>query len=113
MRSFVLHQVVTNDEQAKGEREKQKGQSDKENVIHACLHLIKSIQLWVKLGLRGAGRASRKGQDAPAEAQGPLTVETTLWYRLALQEFVTYSLNLDVILPPVVMEQNKAMIAIR
>ena len=49
----------------------------------------------------------------PKDAQGPLTVETTLWYRLALQEFVTYSLNLDVIIPPVVMEQTSVEIDIR
>ena len=49
----------------------------------------------------------------PADAQGPLTVETTLWYRLALQEFVTYSLNLDVIIPPVMMERAVAEIEIK
>lgn len=63
MRSFVLHQVVTNGEQAKSERKKQKGQSNKENVIHACLHWMQCIQLYVKLGLRKAGRTSRKYQD--------------------------------------------------
>ncbi|MCZ2126591.1 MAG: hypothetical protein LC099_02325 [Anaerolineales bacterium] len=42
----------------------------------------------------------------PADAQGTITVQTTLWYRLALQEFVTYSLKLDMILPPVMMAQN-------
>src|SRR5690606_38270317 len=49
----------------------------------------------------------------PADAQGPLKVETTLWYRLALQEFVTYSLNLDVILPPVMMEQTVTEIPVQ
>lgn len=42
----------------------------------------------------------------PASAQGPLTVEVTLWYRLALQEIVTYSLGLDLIVPPVMMAQT-------
>jgi hypothetical protein len=41
----------------------------------------------------------------PSTAEGPLTVEVTLWYRLALQEMVTYSLGLDLIVPPVIMEQ--------
>ena len=49
----------------------------------------------------------------PASAQGPLTVETTLWYRLALQEFVTYSLNLDVIIPPVLLERTSVEIGIK
>ena len=49
----------------------------------------------------------------PENAQGPLNVETTLWYRLALQEFVTYSLNLDLILPPVMMEQTVMEIPVR
>lgn len=49
----------------------------------------------------------------PENAQGPLKVETTLWYRLALQEFVTYSLNLDIVLPPVVMEQTVMEIPVR
>jgi len=49
----------------------------------------------------------------PADAQGPLTVQVTLWYRLALQEFVTYSLNLDLILPPVLMEQTQVEIPVR
>lgn len=49
----------------------------------------------------------------PKDAQGPLKVETTLWYRLALQEFVTYSLKLDIILPPVMMEQTIVEIAVR
>jgi len=49
----------------------------------------------------------------PADAQGPLKVETTLWYRLALQEFVTYSLKLDLILPPVMMEQTVTEIPVQ
>jgi hypothetical protein len=40
-------------------------------------------------------------------------VETTLWYRLALQEFVTYSLNLDIILPSVMMEQTVVEILVK
>lgn len=48
----------------------------------------------------------------PADAQGPLTIETTLWYRLALQEFVAYSLNLDLIVPPMMMERNTTEILI-
>ncbi|MBI2332907.1 MAG: hypothetical protein HYU84_12245 [Chloroflexi bacterium] len=51
--------------------------------------------------------------SVPENAQGPLKVESTLWYRLALQEFVTYSLNLDIVLPPVVMEQTVVEIPIR
>ncbi len=49
----------------------------------------------------------------PANAQGPLKVESTLWYRLALQEFVTYSLNLDLILAPVMMEQTVVEIPVK
>jgi hypothetical protein len=49
----------------------------------------------------------------PENAQSPLNVETTLWYRIALQEFVTYSLNLDLILPPVMMEQTVVEIPVR
>lgn len=48
----------------------------------------------------------------PATAQGPLTVEVTLWYRLALQEIVTYSLGLDLIVPPVMMAQTTAEISL-
>jgi cytochrome c553 len=49
----------------------------------------------------------------PQDAQGPLKVESTLWYRLALQEFVTYSLKLDLVLPPVLMEQARVEISVR
>lgn len=47
------------------------------------------------------------------DAQGVLTVNATLWYRLALQEFVTYSLNLDMIIPPVVMAQTTVQIPVQ
>lgn len=46
----------------------------------------------------------------PDTAQGPLTVEVTLWYRLALQEIATYSLGLDLIVPPVMMAEMVAEI---
>ncbi|MCC6191207.1 MAG: hypothetical protein IT318_19470 [Anaerolineales bacterium] len=49
----------------------------------------------------------------PPAVQGPLTVDATLWYRLALQELVTYSLKLDIVLPPVMMEQAHVEIPIR
>ncbi|HIE55271.1 MAG TPA: hypothetical protein EYP90_08850 [Chromatiaceae bacterium] len=49
----------------------------------------------------------------PEGTDGPLTVEVTLWYRLALQELVTYSLGLDVIVPPIIMEQTTATIEIK
>lgn len=51
--------------------------------------------------------------SVPENAQGPLKVEATLWYRLALQEFVTYSLNLDIVLPPVIMEQETVEVPLR
>lgn len=48
----------------------------------------------------------------PATAQGPLMVEVTLWYRLALQEIATYSLGLDLVVPPVMMAQATTQIAL-
>lgn len=50
--------------------------------------------------------------EIPATAQGPLTVEVTLWYRLALQEIVALSLGLDLIVPPVMMAQTTAQISL-
>jgi len=43
--------------------------------------------------------------EIPAMAQGPLTVEVKLWYWLVLQEIITLSLGLDLIVPPVIMAQ--------
>ncbi len=52
--------------------------------------------------------------EIPANTKGPLTIETTLWYRIALQEIVkNIQKNLmpipgldGVIIPPVIMQQQ-------
>jgi hypothetical protein len=49
----------------------------------------------------------------PTDAQGPLTVEAKLWYKLALQELVTYLLKMDVIVPPIMMAETSAQIPLR
>jgi hypothetical protein len=51
--------------------------------------------------------------DIPADVQGPLTVEATLWYKLALQEIVKYNLLLDVIVPPIPMADATVEIAVK
>ncbi len=49
----------------------------------------------------------------PAGAEGPLTVEATLWYALALQELVTYVLKMDLVVPPVEMARATTEIMLR
>ncbi|MCC6222614.1 MAG: hypothetical protein IT201_03875 [Thermoleophilia bacterium] len=49
----------------------------------------------------------------PADARGPLTVEVRLWYKLALQELVTYALKMDWVAPPVLIAETRAEIALR
>ncbi|NKQ35194.1 MAG: hypothetical protein HF973_06195 [Chloroflexi bacterium] len=48
----------------------------------------------------------------PNGTAGPLTVEVTMWYRLALQEIVKQNLKLNVIVPPIMMEQTTVEIEI-
>ncbi|MBI5960670.1 MAG: hypothetical protein HY866_18170 [Chloroflexi bacterium] len=47
------------------------------------------------------------------DVQGPLTVNVTLWYRLVLQELVTYQLGLDMIVPPVMMAQTNLQVQLQ
>ncbi|MCK6579343.1 MAG: hypothetical protein L6Q98_14725 [Anaerolineae bacterium] len=42
----------------------------------------------------------------PADSQGSLRVEVRLWYKLALQELLTYLLRLDLVVPPVLMAET-------
>jgi hypothetical protein len=48
----------------------------------------------------------------PDGTAGSLTVEVTMWYRLALQEIVKQNLRLNVIVPPIMMEQTTVEIEI-
>jgi len=48
----------------------------------------------------------------PEDAKGPLKVDVTLWYNLALQELVQQNLKLNVIIPPVMMEETSTEITL-
>jgi len=48
--------------------------------------------------------------SVPEDALGPLSVEAVLWYRIALQDIVTFGLGLKTIVPPVEMARSTAEI---